>query len=473
MYQSREKVQNYILLAADTISLIISYFVAGYLWFIAYRGAEFSRTLKELIASVGTIVIAYILMIIFFDLNSKFAQRGPLDELKAVIKTNVLLTALISMIEFAQHNENSISRGVSYCTVIINTIFMYQIHYFIKMYMLQVYRNKKSADQIFLVTTADRVEKTLEDVAKGNEWTKRITGVILIDDDRVGQEVHGIPIVATFDNMIQYSTEQIVDEVFINVPYDTGNSLHDVIMQFENMGTKVHLNLEILNRFQDFYTTFDTLGTIPVITFANNYYDYRQLALKRIMDIAGAIVGLFITGIVTIFLAPVLLHESPGPLIFKQKRVGKNGRFFYMYKFRSMYADAEERKKELLDQNEMDGLMFKMENDPRVTKVGRFIRKTSIDELPQFWNVLKGDMSLVGTRPPTIDEFVQYKSYHKRRLSAKPGITGLWQVSGRNDIENFDDVVKLDLEYIDNWSLYLDVKILLKTVGAVFTHTGK
>lgn len=144
-----------------------------------------------------------------------------------------------------------------------------------------------------------------------------------------------------------------------------------------------------------------------------------------------------------------------------------------MYKFRSMYVDAEERKAELMKQNEMDGLMFKMENDPRVTKVGKFIRKTSIDEFPQFFNVLKGDMSLVGTRPPTLDEFVHYKSYHKRRLSAKPGITGLWQVSGRNDIEDFEDVVKLDLEYIDNWSLGLDVKILLKTVGAVFKHTGK
>jgi lipopolysaccharide/colanic/teichoic acid biosynthesis glycosyltransferase len=144
-----------------------------------------------------------------------------------------------------------------------------------------------------------------------------------------------------------------------------------------------------------------------------------------------------------------------------------------MYKFRSMYVDAEERKQELLEQNEMDGLMFKMENDPRITRVGRFIRKTSIDEFPQFFNVLKGDMSLVGTRPPTVDEFVQYKSYHKRRLSAKPGITGLWQVSGRNDIDKFEDVVKLDLEYIDNWSIYLDVKILIKTVGAIFTHSGK
>ena len=145
------------------------------------------------------------------------------------------------------------------------------------------------------------------------------------------------------------------------------------------------------------------------------------------MDIVGAIVGLLITGIVTVFLAPALLIESPGPLFFSQVRVGKNGRRFKIYKFRSMYMDAEERKKELMSQNEMEGLMFKMENDPRVTKVGKFIRKTSIDELPQFWNILKGEMSLVGTRPPTEDEFLQYEGYHRRRLNMTPGLTGLWQ----------------------------------------------
>jgi exopolysaccharide biosynthesis polyprenyl glycosylphosphotransferase len=191
------------------------------------------------------------------------------------------------------------------------------------------------------------------------------------------------------------------------------------------------------------------------------------------MDIIGSLVGIALTLVVGIFLVPAIRLESKGPAIFKQKRVGRNGRYFYMYKFRSMYCDAEQKKAELSDQNEMDGLMFKLENDPRVTKVGRFIRRTSLDEFPQFFNVLKGDMSLVGTRPPTLDEFAQYKSYHKRRLSAKPGITGLWQVSGRNDIRNFEDVVRLDLEYIDNWSIGLDIKILLKTVGAVFTHTGK
>lgn len=137
-----------------------------------------------------------------------------------------------------------------------------------------------------------------------------------------------------------------------------------------------------------------------------------------------------------------------------------------------MYKDAEERKKALMEQNEMKGAMFKISDDPRITKVGKFIRKTSIDELPQFFNVLFGDMSLVGTRPPTVDEFKQYESYHKRRLSMKPGITGMWQVSGRSNIEDFEEVVKLDLEYIDNWSIGLDIKILFKTIAAIFKRKG-
>ena len=190
------------------------------------------------------------------------------------------------------------------------------------------------------------------------------------------------------------------------------------------------------------------------------------------IDIAGALVGLAVTLLVGMVLAPFLLLESPGPLIFCQKRVGVNGRVFDFYKFRSMYADAEARKKELMEQNEVKGLMFKMKDDPRITKVGAFIRKTSIDELPQFWNVLKGDMSLVGTRPPTLDEYQQYSYYQKRRISFRPGITGLWQISGRSDIKDFDEVVKLDLEYIDNWSLVMDFKIIFKTIVVVFRGIG-
>ena len=185
----------------------------------------------------------------------------------------------------------------------------------------------------------------------------------------------------------------------------------------------------------------------------------------------GALVGLVLCGIVGIFLYP-LIRKDGGPAIFAQDRVGENGRIFKFYKFRSMRVDAEEIKKNLMAQNQMSGGMFKMDNDPRITKIGHFIRKTSLDELPQFWNVLKGDMSLVGTRPPTLDEYESYTPEQKRRLSFKPGITGLWQVSGRSEITDFDEVVKLDVAYMDGWTIWRDIKILLKTIKVVVMKDG-
>ena len=195
---------------------------------------------------------------------------------------------------------------------------------------------------------------------------------------------------------------------------------------------------------------------------------------RRTQDVVLSALALVVLSPVMMATAIAIVVDDPsaGP-IFSQERIGRDGKPFKFYKFRSMYKNAEERKKELESQNEMNGFMFKMKDDPRITKVGKFIRKTSIDELPQFYNVLKGDMSLVGTRPPTVDEFRQYESHQKRRLSAKPGITGLWQVSGRNEIKDFEDVVKLDVQYIDNWSIGLDIKIILKTIKVVFEKGGE
>ena len=194
--------------------------------------------------------------------------------------------------------------------------------------------------------------------------------------------------------------------------------------------------------------------------------------MKRAFDLISTIAAAPIALPLVALTAIVSLIAQGRPVFFSQVRVGKNARRFRIYKFRSMYQDAEQRLKDLEQQNEMSGLMFKMKDDPRITRVGRFLRKTSLDEFPQFWNVLKGDMSLVGTRPPTESEFEQYNEHYRRRLSMTPGLTGMWQVSGRSDIEDFDEVVKLDLEYIDNWSLSLDFKILLQTVGVVLLGRG-
>ncbi|AEI45249.1 sugar transferase [Paenibacillus mucilaginosus] len=194
--------------------------------------------------------------------------------------------------------------------------------------------------------------------------------------------------------------------------------------------------------------------------YGHNVY----LAMKRMIDIVGAIVGLVITAPLFIILAILIkLEDQKGPVFFKQQRVGKNEALFHMFKFRSMVSNAEELLAQLLSQNEVSGHMFKMKNDPRITRIGRFIRKTSLDELPQLWNVLRGDMSLVGPRPPLPREVKEYSNYHKQRLSVTPGCTGLWQVSGRSQL-GFEEMVELDLKYIANRNLFFDIKIILKTV---------
>lgn len=472
MYQSREKIQNIILLVTDLICFVISYFGGGYLWLVGFRNVSVADMKVELLDSMGIVLVAYMLVMLFSDLENNFTRRSAYMDLWAGTKASVILIFVTALTIFLQHNNADASRGVYFCIAALNLLLYFLSHVVIKYYLLKIYRNKRATNQIFLVTTSDRVVDILAELENSKDWAHRLTSIAVIDDNQVGKWYEGIPVVATYTNMFQYAKEQIVDEVFINVPYDSGEALAEVVAKFEDMGATVHVSIEILNKF-DYYKSFDMMGNIPVVTFTNQRYDWKMVFVKRLMDIAGAIVGLVITAVVTVFLAPPLLIESPGPLFFAQKRVGKNGRFFKIYKFRSMYQDAEERKKELESQNEMNGFMFKMKDDPRITKVGKFIRKTSIDELPQFFNVLKGDMSLVGTRPPTVEEFRQYESHQKRRLSAKPGITGLWQVSGRNNIRDFEDVVKLDVQYIDNWSIGLDIKILLKTIKVVFEKGGE
>ena len=194
---------------------------------------------------------------------------------------------------------------------------------------------------------------------------------------------------------------------------------------------------------------------------------------RRTQDVVLSALALVVLSPVMLATAIAIVVDDPsaGP-IFSQERIGRDGKPFRFYKFRSMCPNAEAKLDDLLGQNEMDGPVFKIKEDPRITRVGKFIRKTSIDELPQFFDVVRGSMSLVGTRPPTLDEYRQYESHHKRRLSMKPGITGLWQVSGRSDIDDFEEVVKLDVQYIDNWSIWMDIYLLFRTVGVVFDRKG-
>ena len=324
------------------------------------------------------------------------------------------------------------------------------------------------------------------------DWTKRVDGVTILNADAfvaasaagnpgayramhsrtVEKRCCGVAVLPDLSSFLSWVRLSSIDEVYINFSGKKANwsteNLNAFIEELEDMGVLEQFVEE--SKFN--HMRCDIVAGYPMVGVSAAVQNSKMLGLKRFIDIIGAVVGLIVSAPIILLVAVPLLLESRGGLFFKQQRVGRNGRLFYMYKLRSMYADAEQRKKEFEEKNHMQGLMFKMDNDPRITKVGRFIRKFSIDELPQFYNVLRGDMSLVGTRPPTLDEFEQYSSHHKRRLSMRPGITGLWQVSGRSQIEDFEEVVRLDCQYIDNWSPSLDIKILFKTLGVVFTGRG-
>ena len=284
------------------------------------------------------------------------------------------------------------------------------------------------------------------------------------------------------------SVESFIDDTYgTRKPGETDESgkqsgVARLISQCREMAVPVHVHLPIAGMGGKSF--IEKVGGYNVLTMAANSASPGQLVLKRLLDILGGIVGSIAALILIAVIGPKIKKESPGPILFKQIRIGKNGKKFKFYKIRSMYMDAEDRKIELMSQNRVsDGMMFKLDFDPRiignkivdgkqVTGIGEKIRSSSLDEFPQFFNVLKGDMSLVGTRPPTEDEWEKYQYHHRARLATKPGLTGMWQVSGRSQITDFEEVVKLDTEYINNWSIGLDIKILLKTVKAVLKHEG-
>jgi exopolysaccharide biosynthesis polyprenyl glycosylphosphotransferase len=286
----------------------------------------------------------------------------------------------------------------------------------------------------------------------------------------------GVRSVVAFDPRtidIKYLTDKIrssfVDEVYICYPrgHHYHQQIDDLLSRLENLGFPVRVALNF-DELEDYYGQHPCrMGTKEGVLLAPYNLDPDQLILKRVMDFFGSILGLILALFITPFLAALIKMESPGPLLFSHIRIGKGGREFKIYKFRSMYVGSEASRHELADQNIHQGPFFKVKNDPRITGVGRVIRKYSLDEFPQFWNVLKGEMSLVGTRPPTREEVGQYKDHHFRRISIKPGLTGIWQISGRSQVRDFDDVVAYDLDYIKNWSLLLDIKIIFRTIGIV------
>lgn len=426
------------------------------------------------------IALLDMLWILMFDVYNNVLQRKKTKELLIILNQvcGILfgMTAYLFMTQQGEEYSRSILciTGMGY--ILINIPAREIMKKIVKK------NNRKGKEvSLYIVSTSKASPSIIQNIKEHNNRKYMIRGIILVSGTE--KSIEGIPVVSDLSHAKEYLKQEWVDEILIHVPDSKFPS--KLKEQCMLMGIVVHTKIPGSLDMDEGTQFIQRVGSQTVLTSSINSISTTQATVKRTVDIIGGIVGCIFTGILFCIVGPLIYIESPGPIIFSQIRVGYNGKKFKIYKFRSMYPDAEERKEELINENCMDDRhMFKMEFDPRVignkilpngkrkTGIGSFIRKTSIDEFPQFFNVLKGDMSLVGTRPPTVEEVETYDLHHKSRLSTKPGITGLWQISGRSQITDFEKVVELDTDYIKNWSLALDAKILLKTVKVVLCGRG-
>ena len=487
MYVRREKswLKHIDFAVLDIFCIIVTFYI-GYI-FRHGVGSDFTTYYWRLLC---ILVVLDISVSLIRSSHKSIVRRSYLREMLDTVTHCVTVDGLALFFLFLVQETGIYSRESLLIYFVLHNIATYVARCLHKHALRKKMTSNPDVEQMLILTNREGAEQCVRELSQDEYRNYQVVGVVLMDDiyeeentpqeselnpaikeAAATEEIAGVPVVSNYNGVRDYLMEHVVDSVFLNLQLDSKKSrrLNNELIR---AGVTVHINLvrvpdDIPNR------TVERLGNYTVLTTGLRLASARQIMMKRLRDIAGGLVGSLLTVLVSVFIGPVIYFQSPGPIYFKQKRVGKNGRTFEIYKFRSMYMDAEERKKELMQQNEMDGLMFKMKDDPRIIPIGHFIRKYSIDELPQFFNVLKGDMSIVGTRPPTVDEYEQYQVHHRGRLASKPGITGLWQVSGRNQITDFEEIVELDTDYIRRWSVAEDIRIILKTVRLVIQGDGE
>ncbi|MBQ3374025.1 MAG: sugar transferase [Oscillospiraceae bacterium] len=446
--------------------------------------------------ALETILVNLVVMIVL-DTYHSVLHHTPWDEMiRLLAQTGYLILILLVFQLLDQTAESNLSK-IALCAVPLYVLSCYIVRQTYKSFLKKKHHilNRHS---MLIALEAPQIPTVIPRILRSNYGAYRFIGLAIMGTDPSEEqarqvlrplrdqypEVVTIPIVATADTLEQYLTNNWVDEVYLDVSPKADLPV-ELINNLMRMGITIHTALTNLDDIESRHKNVEWICGHLTITTSLGYITGRDVFLKRLMDIIGGLVGSLITMILIPPVGLAIWLSDPGPIFFTQTRIGENGKKFQMYKFRSMYMDAEARKKQIAQNSgQEDHLMFKLEHDPRIIGqkelpdgrwkkgVGGWIRDLSLDEFPQFFNVLKGDMSLVGTRPPTVDEWQRYEPFHRARMSTRPGITGLWQVSGRSKIRDFDTVVRLDREYIENWSLKQDIHILFKTVWVVLTRRG-
>jgi exopolysaccharide biosynthesis polyprenyl glycosylphosphotransferase len=469
LLKEQAKLLNRLTVVID-LSLVVLSFVAAYYFRKHFLAGEV-RSIKEYSWSLLPALPVWYYLLVKYNLYKSIRQISLIDLTYRVFAVHVFSGIILSALVLF-FDRDFYSRRLILVFIVTAFLFILVERIFLKLCLNYIRRKGLNYRQLLIVGTTERAQEFIKLVENHADWGLRVLGVLQVASGDLKDNVSGYKVMGRLDNLLENCKRYPVDEVVFCLGKDQVVDIEEHLQQLEELGVTVRMVLDFykVGRYRRDLSFFE--NSLPILTFYAKSLDAQQLFLKRVLDILGSLAGL----VVTIFLFPLVALgirlESPGPIFYNQERIGESGRTFRIWKFRSMYLDADVHKSTLMKQNEMNGAIFKIKNDPRITSVGRFLRMTSIDELPQFWNVFKGEMSLVGTRPPTPDEVDQYENWHRRRISIKPGITGLWQVNGRNKINNFDDVVKLDLQYIDNWTLGLDVRILIKTMWVVLARKG-
>ncbi len=392
------------------------------------------------------------------------------NEIRRVVRIVVWGEILLLMLLYSLHAYD-ISRTFLWLFGIVNILFLLFEKY-ILLLILEHYRDRGiNRRKVLIISDGDGSKRLVDYIQTYSDWGLDIVGFLDANGHEVGSDFHGSKIIGRLHDLPRVLHSTFIEEVIFALPLGKLEGARELLQLCETEGVQTRIVSDFYSGLKA-YTEVETVHGLPIITYSSTPKKEWELFFKRITDLLISGIGLILLSPLFLIIAIAIKLTSPGPIFYRWNVVGLNKKRFTSYKFRTMVINADELKAKLMAQNEMNGVVFKIKNDPRITKVGRILRKFSLDELPQLFSVFKGDMSLVGPRPPLATEMPAFKNWHRRKLAVKPGITCLWQCSGRNQIKNFDDWVKMDLQYIDEWSLWLDFKILMRTIPAVLTGRG-
>jgi len=468
MIRENEEVSKTMFRIAIMILTIITYFisikVAQYFMSPAIEYSSEYLTLLLLLLPVWSIGLSKTALLSIYQVNHY--PKLFVQSVKFIIIATGILFGLVNLL-----NLSSIFKEFIFIFGILNHAVICISYVLANQYYMNKRRKGINLKNIIIITDEEN-ESFIENIAKQRELGYRITMIISDSQKLFDKYSSSIKVVKKTMSMSCLIKSQIVDEVFYCKNHFNSNEIHHIMDACKEVGIVFRLNSQLINSTAT-PSEIHHFNHTPFITYHNKPSNEFALSWKYIFDFSFSMFVIILWMPIFVLIGIVIKFTSKGPIIFKQKRVGLHGREFYIYKFRTMMQDAEKMQAGLMGQNEVSGPVFKIKNDPRITRVGKFLRKTSMDELPQFFNVLKGDMSLVGPRPPIMNEVNQYKPWQLRRLSMRPGITCTWQILPHRNKISFEDWMRLDLQYIDNWSLQQDFILTFKTVRAVIMGSGQ